>query len=215
MDSVASHDQPQRAWPVMGVAACLLPLAAASVALLWFSFGGGDVWAHSLFGTKHPLNLGGNPSEVFSHLLNGVVMATSVALLCTVLLSSIWFQRSQSGEVALSTILVTGMLMVCAWAAYLDSRSGEGTVAISFIMFFGPGVAFSRMAAQGLVSSPTARLPRALVVLALTGISLGMIWLYEPSGTGGPNLLVVPLLTGQVCLFWLASRRFRKMAGAA
>jgi hypothetical protein len=183
--------------------------------LLWFSIGGGDEWAHSLFTTKHPLNFGGNPSEVFSHLLNGIVMATSVCLLCIVLLSAIWIRWSQAGQVLLSAMLVAGILGVWGWATYLDSRSGEGTVGIAFILFFGPAIAFSRMAAQGLVASPTARLPRALAVLVIGGISLGMIWLYEPSGTGGPNLLVVPLLIAQVGLFSLASRTFRKIAAGS
>lgn len=211
MDSVASQNRPGRLSQIVRVALSLLPLAAASVPLLWFSVGGGDRWAHSLFNTEHPLNLGGNSGEVFSHLLNCIVMASAVSSLCLVLLRAIWSQSFRPGEALLSSsILVASMLAVWGWATYLDSRSGEGTVGLAFILFYGPAIAFSRMAAQRLISSPGSRTPRALTVSAIWAVSLGMIWLYEPSGTGGPNILVVPLLGVQVGLFWFASHRFGK-----
>jgi len=202
----------------MKLTLCLLPFAAASVPLLWFNFGRGDAWAHSLFNTQHPLNFGGNPSEVFSHLLNCIVMAVAISTLCVALLITLWGQCHQLGspsgakpDLPLFVTAVASVLATWAWAAYLDSRSGEGTVALAFILFFAPATGLSSLAARRLSDRHVARLPGILAVLVLWAVLLGMIWLYEPSGTGGPNILVIPLLTAQVGLFWFASGRLGKV----
>ena len=98
MHSFDFRNQGQGVLLAMKLTLCLLPFAAASVPLLWFNFGRGDAWAHSLFNTQHPLNFGGNPSEVFSHLLNCIVMAVAISTLCVALLITLWGQCHQLGS---------------------------------------------------------------------------------------------------------------------
>src|ERR1041385_365225 len=191
----------------------LIPVLLASIPLLWFTFGGGERWAASLFKTAHPLNFGGNPNEVFSHLLNCIVMAGSLLSLCIALLTAIRAQTHTANAASSSIFgagriiaLVVSVSAILGWAAYLDSRSGEGTVFLSFMLFFGPGLALSCFTARKLVSAPASKPARYSAVLIWTAISAAMIPVYEPSGSGAPNIFIIPLLGGQVGLLWLASR---------
>lgn len=191
----------------------LIPFALAGAPLLWFSFGAGDAWAHGLFGQRHPLNLGGNPAEIFSHLLNGIVMATGINALGVFLLAS---RSDTSGSTRRQFALaVTGTVGVALWAMALDGRSGEGTVPWTFLLFFGPALAGSSVGAWRLLRLDVASRYRAIAAISLWLISLGLIWFYEPSDSGGPNLLVLPLLAFQVALFWMVPRVLRDMAPPA
>jgi hypothetical protein len=60
-----------------------------------------------------------------------------------------------------------------------------------------------------------ARLAQTVAIVFLWALSLGLIWLYEPSSSGTPNILVFPLLASQVGLFWSASRILRKLSPPA
>jgi hypothetical protein len=57
---------------MLAIAIAASPLIIASLPLIWFSSSAGIDWAYSLFNKAHPLNFGGNPAEVLSHLLNWI-----------------------------------------------------------------------------------------------------------------------------------------------
>lgn len=199
------------------LAAVLLPVAPLCVAaffLSWLGSGEGVSWAHSLWTKDHPLNFGGNPAEVLSHLLNWIVMATCTAGLCLASIAAV-FSRTESDSERQHTELpfivsCLATLTVLIWAVDLDSEHGEGTVGMSFVIFFGPCTLASAMALRGIWSSGSHVVLKVLLIATMFPLSLVLQWFYESSGTGGPNVLAFPLLFGQIVIWWFIGRAFRR-----
>jgi hypothetical protein len=184
------------------------------LSLVWLSSQEGVGWAYSLFGKDHPLNFGGNPAEVLSHLLNWILMTGCTAGLCSTLVAisllkadAHWKSRFAFVPSVIYGFTVLGLL---GWTGCLDSRHGEGAVVISFILFFGPSTVLSAAAALRLLASRASLQARILHVASVFGLAVVFQWVYEHSGTGGPNLLVFPLLIGQVSAWWFIGRRLNR-----
>jgi len=197
------------------------PMLIATVPLLWFSSQSGVRWAYSLFGKDHPLNFGGNPSEVLSHLLNWILMTLGcsgglgASLIATSLLKSEpgWQSRFAVVPAAIFGFSLSGLLF---WTGFLDYRFGEGAVVMSFVLFFGPATALSATAALRLLTSRASLRKKLVQVIALFVLAISFQWIYEHSGSGGPNVLVLPLLFIQVWAWSYFSKRLnRKYPGDA
>lgn len=199
-----------RNW-VVAIALSIAPFAIASLPLIWFGSPRGVEWAYSLFNQDHPLNFGGNPSEVLSHLLNWILMSGCTAGLCSVVIATSLLKvdiPSQSNVACVpGAVFGLSVIFLLGWTGYLDSHHGEGVVVLSFVLCFGPGTVLSACAALRLLTSRATFLACFLHVTAVFVLSVGFQWVYEHSGTGGPNLLVYPLLFGQVCAWWLIGTR--------
>jgi hypothetical protein len=203
---------------VCAITLALLPLMLAAVPMFWLSSKSGVEWAYSLWGTKHVLNFGGNPSEVYSHLLNWIVMTACVGGVCSAVFASLILGHkptSHSGFGVLpAAILVFTVCVLLAWAGYLDSRSGERAVVASFVLLFGPCTALLFFAARRLLTCGASRNAQMLATAALFAVSFVLQWIYQPSESGGPNWLALPLLITQVALFWIAVVWLRRYRGA-
>jgi len=199
-----------RKW-ILVIALPALPFAIASVPLAWFGSREAIDWAYSLFGKDHPLNFGGNPAEVLSHLLNWILMSGCTAGLCATLIAISllksdvrWISRFAFVPTVIYGLTVISLLV---WTGWLDSRHGEGAVVLSFVLFFGPCTILSSIAAFRLLRSRASLRVRLVHVATMFILAIIFQWFYEHSGTGGPNLLVFPLLLGQVSAWWFISRR--------
>ena len=199
-----------RKW-VLAIALSIAPFAIASLPLIWFGSPQGVEWAYSLFNKDHPLNFGGNPAEVLSHFLNWILMSGCTAGLCSAVIATSllklhtpWTSKFAFVPGVIFGLTVIGLL---GWTVDLDSRHGEGTVVFSFVLFFGPGTVLSAGAALRLLTSRATLRARFLHVAAVFILAVVFQWVYEHSGTGGPNLLAFPLLFGQVCAWWFIARR--------
>jgi 4-amino-4-deoxy-L-arabinose transferase-like glycosyltransferase len=159
---------------------------------------------------------GGNPSEVFSHWLDMVLMSGGVAAMSWLVIAEVFFRQRQqeskqlrhTSHICFALFLVLSGLV----AVVLDGGHGEGTVVIAYPLFFVP-----------MLISTWYLLRRFAVRLRwrLTGVvtlSLGLVVLhttaqlcYEPSGTGGPNGFVFPMWLScvGVALLWAFVRSIR------
>lgn len=190
------------------------PLAVAAILLSWLGSSEGVDWAHSLWTKDHPLNFGGNPAEVLSHLLNWTVMASCTAGLCLALIAAV-ISKTQSGCERKHTDLpfivsCQATLIVLVWAIHLDSEHGEGVVGMSFFMLFGPCTLVSAIVSRGIWSNGSHIVRKVLCIATMFPLALFLQWFYEPSATGGPNLLAFPLLFGQVVIWWFIGKAFRR-----
>lgn len=203
---------------MLAIAIAALPLVILSLPLAWFSSPSGIEWAYSHFNKEHPLNFGGNPAEVLSHLLNWVLMTgctgglgASLIAISLLKLGGDWKPRFSIVPAAVYGISVISLL---CWTTSLDSRHGEGAVVLSFVLFFGPCTALSAMFGLRVLSSDASLTQKSLHLAAVFGVGVAFQWLYEQSGTGGPNLLVFPLLVGQVAAWWFIGKRLARMPPA-
>ncbi len=200
------------------LALALSPLMLAVLPLSWLASPAGVEWAYSLSNTNQLINFGGNAAEVYSHLLNWIVMTGSVGALGTAWAAAFKARTdagpdSGRGFLPLAIFLFTVSVLL-VWAGCLDGRSGEGTVVMSFILFFGPSLALLFVAARRLWDCGGNFKAPLLAIVGLFVVSVVFQWFYQLSETGGPNRLVVPLLLAQVGSFWfvVAALRRRRLA---
>lgn len=152
--------------------------------------------------------------EVFSHWLDMVLMSGSAVAIAWLTSVEACFRRSGRwvwchrvyGTLAFSLFLSVVV------AGTLDGCYGEGVVPIAFVLFFLPILASSYY----LLRKLAARLSWRTIPVILLSIGFGLIHLiaqlfYEPSGTGGPNGLVVFVWFGSVgcALLWALVRGLR------
>ncbi len=145
---------------------------------------------------------GGNPSEVYSHWLDMVFMSGNAIALAWFLViecfsrrgetDSKWLPRITHAFAGLS-ILLSGVIGVV-----LDGLHGEGTVQLVYPVLFLPMLASSYYLLRKIAVRVQWRI-RSVIGLAGGFAILHVIaqLFYEPSGNGGPNLLIIPL--------WLSS----------
>jgi hypothetical protein len=153
------------------------------------------------------LNFGGNPSEVYSHWLNWAVMSGSAVILSWMLALD-WIATRRCGTSPRTRWLVrTFPLLAIAvswsWAALLDRRHGEHATAPAIVIFYMPVLAATFFLVRGLAT----RLRRFRTVLPVSAsfalLHLACQWVYEPSGSGGPNWLVFPATAVLMLVFAL------------
>src|SRR5690348_10274942 len=147
---------------------------------------------------------GGNPSEVFSHWLDMVVLSGNAFSLGWVLtLESIARRRQMPTKIGrlLKTMMLVGVLGSVVAGVVLDSQKGEGAVlfvsAIGFLPVLGSSYYVLRKAASFCRWLPY---KVAIVSTLYVALNLGMQLFYEPSGTGGPNALFILVWLGSIAL---------------
>jgi hypothetical protein len=141
---------------------------------------------------------GGNPSEVFSHWLNMVVMSgNAFSLGWLVALEALARRRN-------ITPWFKTMWPVCLFGSIaaggaLDLRHGEGVVTYVAVVFFLP-VLGSWCYLLRKIASFYGWLPKRVIILATLYVvlNIGAQLLYEPSGTGGPNIPLIPIWLGSM-----------------
>lgn len=191
---------------VFALVAPLLPMVAAGAALQRLGSDSGVAWAHSLFAKDHPLNFGGNPAEVLSHLLNWIVMTTGMAALCltTAALSLLKATsiRSPALRIFPKSAFPITLITLITWAYSIDHKSGEGTALPVSVMFFIP---FLLLIAIGLLKLHECNLSPKYELLPLPFLftaSVGFQCIYEPSSSGAPNILIFPALLVLAAALW-------------
>jgi hypothetical protein len=192
---------------ILAIAIPFVPLLASSQLLIQLSSKEGIDWAYSLFRTDHILNFGGNPSEVLSHLLNWIVMTGSMASLCLATAFESFIKGSlpcaSENRKLLRLVPVLTFVVLAAWGSEIDGKHGEGTVAVAAVIFFAPTLLLLAFAMAMLLRHETRMKIELFPLPLLFFASFGLQWLYEPSGTGGPNFLVFPSLFALLFCFWL------------
>jgi hypothetical protein len=157
---------------------------------------------------------GGNPSEVFSHWLDMVLMSGGAAVIAWLTSAEAFFRRNRSTAFRRSVYAaIVFLLMFSGMAAVvLDGMHGEGTVTIAYPLFFIP-----------ILTSSYYLLRRFAALVrwnpaGVKGLCFGFVVLhtaaqlfYEPSGTGGPNQQIIPLWLASVggALIWAFVRSVR------
>lgn len=162
----------------------------------------------NLWNREHPLNLGGNPMEVYSHLLNVVVFQSGTFIIAMGLLpwrdrlapppGRAWV-RITSG----TTGFLSGWLGIAGMAVVLDGRHGEGATFAAIILFLptllGIQAAFDRF---GPDATPGCRIATAAL---LPAAALASQRLFEPSETGAPGYVSLVVLPALVAAAWAAA----------
>lgn len=180
-----------------------LPSVLSAAGLYQLQTSAGVDWAYSLFDTNHWLNFGGNPAEVYSHLLNWLVMTGSMGCLCAMWISILLARTDRLVSCISPVIFILSVLMLSWWATVLDGKNGEGAVFFTFLFFFGPCIALH---AIGVCCYLWLKMETWLQAIACIGLFLMTVqfeWIYQRSGSGGPNWLVIPLLAIQVTGHWM------------
>ncbi len=157
---------------------------------------------------------GGNPSEVFSHWLDMVLMSGGAFVIAWLTSIEAFFRcGTQSSRCRLAYFCLISVLIVSGVIAFaLDGAHGEGTVIIAYPVFFLPILASSYYLLRQLAAL-RGWAPKYVIALAVgyVAIHLATQIFYEPSGTGAPNGLVVMVWLGSVgsALLWALGRGIR------
>ncbi|HEX7860894.1 MAG TPA: hypothetical protein VF773_11240 [Verrucomicrobiae bacterium] len=143
---------------------------------------------------------GGNPSEVFSHWLDMVLMTGGATMMAWFFGAEVLFRRSSQAfmcrlcHACLAILLIVNGVI----AIVLDGRHGEGTVLIVYPFLFIPILASSYYLLRRFAALSGWR-PSAVIPLCLCFAVLHTVaqLYYEPSDSGAPNT--------NVFVLWLAS----------
>jgi len=157
---------------------------------------------------------GGNPSEVFSHWLDMVLMTGGVGVIAWLTSVEAFFRRSGNAFSLRLGHICAGFLLILSGltAVVLDGLHGEGTVMIAYPVFFLPILASSYYLLRQFAAlwgwNPT-----KVIVLGIGSVVTHLIaqLFYEPSDTGAPNFLILPVWLASVgcALLWALVRGFR------
>lgn len=158
---------------------------------------------------------GGNPSEVYSHWLDMVLMSgNAIALAWWLTLEAYCRPRSDLswalGLTSLSRKLCVAVTGV--FAVILDISHGEGTVLLVYPVYFLPLLGASYYLLRQFASHLQWRFRPVLMLSAVYAITHTAVQLfYEPSGSGGPNDRIIPIwfLTVGAALLWALVRGIR------
>jgi hypothetical protein len=183
------------------LALSFVPPVIIAGAFVFISF----LWPFSAIAYEHHRQFwGGNPSEVFSHWLDAIVMSgNAFSLGWFVSLAAFTRRWNTPGSI---TRWLKGTPLVCLvasvlTAATLDSKNGEGTVmyvtVLGFIPVLGSWSYLLRKAASFLSWVPARILALSVLYIVL---NFAAQFFYEPSGTGGPNGLFVLVWLGSLAL---------------
>jgi hypothetical protein len=157
---------------------------------------------------------GGNPSEVFSHWLDVVLMTGGVAAMAWLLVVEA-FLRKRQPQTARDIVrkrLVLYLVASGVVAVVLDFSHGEQTVWLVYGVLFLPMLVSTwylmRRCAELLGWRPVGAIVIGLGTLAFHGAAQ---WHYEPSESGAPNLHFFPIWIGctGLALVWALIRGVR------
>ena len=143
---------------------------------------------------------GGNPREVFSHWLDMVLMSGGAAVIAWLTSAEAFFRRS--GKTLMCRVsyfyVIFFLIFSGVIAVVLDGMHGEGTVTIAYPVLFIPILASSCHLLRQIIALVRWK-PAAVIAISFGFVALHTAaqLYYEPSGTGGPNVRIIPL--------WLAS----------
>lgn len=177
----------------MHLAFALIPFGVVAVEL-WFMSQVRFDWQTGFWfrGTHfpHPLKLGGNSAEYYSHWLNMILVSGNALLLSWLCALDLWLSRSRkaSGQIRLLIGIATlvAVLVCFVGAVILDRRNGEGVV--SFLV---PHFACLLVAGYVLLWCALKTIQRMwfgiAIAWAYAALHLMFQLLYEPSGSGAPN----------------------------
>lgn len=157
---------------------------------------------------------GGNPSEVFSHWLDMVLMSGGATIIAWYVSIEAFFRRDDQAFMARLSYICTLLLFVLngVIALVLDAKHGEGSVILAYPLLFLPILASSfyvlRRCAELFYWRPRGVIPLCLsMVVFHTAAQLK----YEPSPTGAPSMAINPYWLGSVgaALVWGFVRSIR------
>lgn len=179
-----------------------------TLVLGWMGTGSNARRIQNLWNREHPLNLGGNPMEVYSHLLNVVAFQSGTFIIAMSLLP--WRDRlaPPAGRASVriaggTAAFLSGWLGIAGMAVVLDGRHGEGATFAAIILFLptllGIQAAFDRF---GQNATPGFRIATAALLQAA---ALASQRLFEPSETGAPGFVSLAVLPALVAAAWAAA----------
>jgi hypothetical protein len=202
-------------YPLGLVSACVVPVAVLMTTLVVLNHGYDGLMDTSPLWEKQRKLWGGNPSEVFSHWLDLVVMSGNAMGLAWLLVVEArilanwprhpWLMRLKRCVVGI------GLGASALTALVLDISKGEGTMVlvlpVLFIPLLGATYYLLRQWAR-LLNWRFLPVVGMAVLFACGHVTAQMF--YEPSETGGPNQGMMPLWIGSVFLAvgWAMARGF-------
>ncbi|MEO7675503.1 MAG: hypothetical protein ABIV39_01925 [Verrucomicrobiota bacterium] len=157
---------------------------------------------------------GGNPSEIFSHWLDMVLMSGGAVLMGWILSAAALFQRSKNAlsHRLISASVISVFILSGVIAFVLDGLHGEGTVVVAYPIFFIPILVSSYYLFRQFAAQLHWR-PFGVVAISVGFAALHIVaqLYYEPSGTGAPNEgIVLPwLLSVGGALTWCLIKSIR------
>jgi peptidoglycan/LPS O-acetylase OafA/YrhL len=161
---------------------------------------------------------GGNPNEVFSHFLELVLMTgNAVALGGQLVLEACFRNRETDLEkqpIYLKASTIVGLGASGLLAAWLDDTYGEGTVVLVYPLGFLPVLLACRRLLRRLAARYDWRLLAVTVIAVVSVLAHAALqYAYEPSVTGGPNNLFLPLWLAALAFLWREARVRRQRTG--
>lgn len=191
-------------------AACWAVALAPSLALLLLPRPPFDVSGNATY-LRYREVVGGNPSEVYSHFLDFVLMTGNAVALGALVLLKAWHvegRRTLRGAWHSSVVFLwLGMGTSGTLGHWLDSRYGEGAVLVVYVLSFVPVLIATWVLLHRLAECNDwrkAAVARAVVACIL--VHAGLQYLYEPSNTGAPNYLFLPIWLTSLGYLWYTFR---------
>jgi hypothetical protein len=159
---------------------------------------------------------GGNPSEVFSHWLDMVLMSGGAAMMSWLVVAEAFFRSRAKESTKLRRIshicFALFLVLSGAVAMVLDRMHGESTVVVAYPIFFIPILVSTWYVLRQFAALVRWRLVGvAMLSLGIAALHVAAQLCYEPSGTGGPNGLIIPMWLGSVgvAFLWAFVRSIR------
>lgn len=208
----------RRAFAWLATAGSLLAISAGYFSLSLLSTPTNIKWVQDLWDKEHLLNFGGNPAEVYSHLLNLTFVLTSAFAIIGIRMALSLFTTPEKSPSLTHNWMNLLPLLVCVpmalWAIQLDSAHGEGATGFSICIFFLPilvGVWTGLTRIRFEILTPVST---ATICALYTSAVVAVLLFVEPSGTGGPNILILPGGILLVASTWLLLPRIVRRLGS-